>query len=217
MTDRVRTLGRSRMLGGLVALVVVLQAMIGLFALWYSHAGEHESRQRLGAYTRSLDALRGAQASFGLQVQEWKNILLRDRDAALSERHRAGLRAAADSVSSHLSEALRGAGVTERDIAELRAAQVMLVRRYEAALRDADLTTLEGQARADAMVRGADRALQQALDQQAERLGAAHRTEAASAAAAAEHRYAHLRLTLFICAGIGLVLTVLLMLARGKA
>lgn len=57
-------------LGGLVGLLMLAQAGAGLFALWYSHAAESESRARLSAIAASLDAMRNTQASFGVQVQE---------------------------------------------------------------------------------------------------------------------------------------------------
>ena len=61
---------RRVMLGGIVGLLMLLQAGAGLFALWYSHASAAQSRAQLGMIADALDTVRSAQASFGVQIQE---------------------------------------------------------------------------------------------------------------------------------------------------
>lgn len=211
MTARAVARNRRMKLGGLVGLLMLAQAAAGLFALWYSHAAEARSRERLGAIAASLDAVRGAQASFGVQVQEWKNILLRDRDPALSARHRMSFQAAGEAVQARLARAAQGPGLTAERAPPIRAMHATLLERYGTALRGADLATLDGQGIADAAVRGADRELQLRLDELADALAEAHRAEASNAEGAAEERYAEARLVLFICAGLGLAVTLLLL------
>lgn len=211
MTARAADRHRRMKLGGLVGLLLLIQAGAGLFALWSSHAAEAESRARLSAIAASLDSVRAAQASFGVQVQEWKNILLRDRDPVLSARHRTAFQAAADAVQTQLARATQDPGLAAERAPAIRGLHAALLERYGAALRDADLSTLQGQGAADSGVRGADRALQVRLDELADALVEAHRAEAARAAQAAERRYGELRLVLFACAGLGLVLTLLLL------
>ncbi len=198
-------------LGGLVGLLILTQAGAGLFALWYSHAAESESRARLSALAASLDAMRNTQASFGVQVQEWKNILLRDRDPTLSPRHRAGFEAAAGQVQTELGRASRTHDLAAGRTPAIQGAHAALLERYGQVIANADLTTLAGQAAADVAIRGADRALQVQFDELADALVEAHRSEATQAAAAADRRYGELRLILFICAGLGLLATVSLL------
>jgi hypothetical protein len=202
---------RRMKLGGLVGLLMLAQAAAGLFALWYSHAAEADSRARLGAIAAALDTVRGAQTSFGVQVQEWKNILLRDRDAALSQRHRLAFQSAADAVQARLARAAQEPGLAAERAPAIRGLHAALLERYDQVLRATDLTTLDGQGAADAAVRGADRALQIRLDELAEALAEAHRAEAAQAGSTAEALYGELRLVLFLCAGLGLVMTMLLL------
>ena len=104
VSTRVRAVEQNRrvMLGGIVGLLMLLQAGAGLFALWYSHASAAQSRAQLGMIADALDTVRSAQASFGVQVQEWKNILLRDRDPVLSRHHRASFQAAGTEVQTAL-------------------------------------------------------------------------------------------------------------------
>lgn len=218
MTVRAVDRHRRMKLGGLVGLLVLIQAGAGLFALWYSHVSESESRARLGAITASLDAVRGAQAAFGLQVQEWKNILLRDRDPVLSVRHRTAFQNAADTVQTKLLHAAQEPGLGAERAPAIRGMHVALLERYGEALRGADLATLEGQSAVDAAVRGADRALQIRLDELADALAEAHRAEASHAGSSAEALYDELRLVLFVCAGLALAMTMLLlMLALRRA
>lgn len=198
-------------LGGLVGLLMLIQAGAGLFALWYSHAADTESRARLSALAASLDAMRNTQASFGVQVQEWKNILLRDRDPTLSARHRASFEAAAGQVQAELGRASQTHDIAAGRAPAIQGAHAALLERYGQVIANADLTTLAGQASADVAIRGADRALQAKFDELADALAQAHRSEATQAAAAAEQLYGELRLLLFICAGLGLLATVSLL------
>ena len=79
---------RSRLLlAGALLLVLLAQAGVSLFALWRSERAEARSAAALESAVAGLDALRDAQASFGREVQEWKNVLLRGADPALLARH----------------------------------------------------------------------------------------------------------------------------------
>jgi hypothetical protein len=211
MPTRVADGNRRMKLGGLVGLLMLLQAGAGLFALWYSHAADSESRTRLGALAASLDAVRSTQASFGVQVQEWKNILLRDRDPALSVRHRASFEAAAEKVQAELVRASGTYQLAAERAPAIQGAHADLSGRYRREIANADFTSFAGQAAADVAIRGADRALQIQIDELADALAEAHRNEVTQAAAAAERRYGELRLVLFACAGLGLLATVFLL------
>ncbi len=209
VSTRVRAVEQNRrvMLGGIVGLLMLLQAGAGLFALWYSHASAAQSRAQLGMIADALDTVRSAQASFGVQVQEWKNILLRDRDPILSRHHRASFQAAGTQVQTALGHAAQARGLATQGIPAIRDAHTALLELYQQALRTADLATFEGQGRTDAALRGADRALQVQLDDLAHILAQEHRRETVQETAAADSRYGELRFFLIICAGLGLFAT----------
>jgi hypothetical protein len=209
ISTRVRAVDQNRrvMLGGILGLLILLQAGGGLFALWYSHASAAQSRAHLGMIADALDTVRSAQASFGVQIQEWKNILLRDRDPVLSRHHRASFQAAGTEVQTALGRAAQERGLATQGIPAIRDAHTALLELYQQALRAADLATFEGQGRTDASLRGADRALQVQLDDLAHFLAQAYDRETEQETAAADSRYGELHLFLIICAGLGLFAT----------
>lgn len=74
-------------LAGLLGVVIVTTALIGLFGLHYAHKGYKADMHRVEAMMIRLDEARGAQVHFKKQVQEWKNLLLRGGDPAEYRRY----------------------------------------------------------------------------------------------------------------------------------
>jgi len=196
------TPARSLLLCGLVMLVLLLQAAAGSFALWRNQAEQGASRQALAQLTTRLDSARLAEVAFKVQVQEWKNILLRGNDPALRARHEAAFRA----EQHRVDEALAGL-----DAGPLRQAHGAVNAAYEAALASARLETGEGARAADAAVRGIDRAFQAQLEEAATWLLREYQSGLRAAEDAAAARYGQLSLLLNIMAGGGLLLTLLLL------
>ena len=208
VTDEALARRRRLILGGLIGLLILFQSAAGLFALWHSHAAETQSRGRLAAVAAALDEARAARGAFAVQVQEWKNILLRDIDPQLSPLHRAAFEAAGQGVRDALRRIVGGPA---QGVGQIMAAHEALLERYEEALRWADLSSLAGQGAADAAVRGGDRALQAELDRLSGALAEAHGREVQEAEAAAQARYAQARM-LLLSAAFATALTVLLLL-----
>jgi methyl-accepting chemotaxis protein len=116
----------------------------------------------------AMNSLRGAQIGFKVQVQEWKNMLLRAQDAALYERHSKGYADSSARVTKDLTALNAKAvaiglppGLADKTIAE----HDELNRRYAEAiklLRNAELSTAQD---VDKAVRGIDRAATDHIDQ----------------------------------------------------
>lgn len=68
-------------LAGVMFLCIFAIALTGLFGIWYSHEQSHQALGRLSALARLIDSARQAQVEFKIQVQDWKNLLLRGQDA----------------------------------------------------------------------------------------------------------------------------------------
>ncbi|WBV41719.1 hypothetical protein [Pseudoroseomonas cervicalis] len=217
---------RRLLLGGVVMLVLLAMAGLGLFALHRNQAEARDAMARLEALHGALDLGREAETAFRLQVQEWKNILLRSHEPGATPRLRQAYEAAAAESAALLGQledaapALHDtpAAPLAREVPALRAALAELGERYAAALAAHDPATPEGARAADAALRGADRALQQRLDSVGDRLGEAWAATARELAARSEARYAETRQLLFwgSLIGLGLVLALLFGLARPR-
>ena len=154
-------------LAGLLGVVIVTTALIGLFGLHYAQKGYANDMRRVEAMLIRLDGARSAQVHFKKQVQEWKNLLLRGADEAARRHHRAAFEREEAQVGALLAT-LRPASADAGpdDAAErLRAAHAALGVRY----RDA-LTAHSGAdiAAADGDLRGIDRRLEADFEQFAE-------------------------------------------------
>jgi hypothetical protein len=189
---------RSLLLAGLIMLVLLAQASTGLFALWRADREHAEARATLTGLTEILDGARDAEVAFKVQVQEWKNILLRGNDSELRARHTGAFRM----EQQRVQDSLRRAG-PEGEALLSNHAQVNAA--YDAALAGADLTSVDGARATDARVRGVDRTLQQALESLAHRLEAHYRAANDAAGQAAIASYLTLRNTLYISGAIGIL------------
>ncbi|MBC8009188.1 MAG: hypothetical protein H7067_03730, partial [Burkholderiales bacterium] len=133
-----------------VSLLVLLLGATGLFALHLTNAKSATATARLETLDQTRLAAVEARADFKTQVQEWKNILLRGRDAAdlttyraRFEKEEASVRADLESLLKHLhadalavlSEPTRNA-LAPLDIPALLAEHARLGEAYRAALAD---------------------------------------------------------------------------------
>jgi hypothetical protein len=113
------------------------------------------------------DTARQAQANFKLQVQEWKNILLRGHDKGGYEKHLAGFEKAERSVQQALDAAAAIAptlGVDPEEVHATRRAHAELGQNYRLALREFSIAEPATSAKVDQRVAGVDRAPTAAID-----------------------------------------------------
>lgn len=158
---------RINTLAGFLLLALIAVSAQG----WYSlskEAGDNIKAAEVNAdYERSVNAARVAQVSFKIQVQEWKNILLRGEDPAAFDKHSAHFKDMADTTRRALVELQtidEQLGVDSADVRELMAAHDDLGEKYGSALKLYD-RTVDGTARTvDGKVKGMDRALNEKLD-----------------------------------------------------
>lgn len=155
---------------GLAALALVsltLISAIGLGAI-HSLAGQMESAlHRQGAATRALVDIESSHARFKIQVQEWKNILLRGNDPAAYEKYLAQFGEEEARVQKHLQEAaaLFGQlGMARGDLDKLASAHRKMGEEYRAALASYDKADILAGQKVDKLVKGKDRAASQAMD-----------------------------------------------------
>jgi hypothetical protein len=155
-------------LAGLLGVVLVANALIGLFSLHYAQKGTVAHFAELGDLMADLDGARRARGDFKVQVQEWKNILLRHDDPDALARHRAAFAERERSTRetlAHLSNAQDRDPVLKDRITALLTEHQILGEQYQAALAQAEAAP-EGFSPkvADGLARGLDRPLDDALD-----------------------------------------------------
>jgi hypothetical protein len=87
-------LRRSLMsLASLMLLMVLTTGVAGLFATWSLSGFHQRMEKKLTEASVVIDEARSIHATFKVQVQEWKNILLRGQDLASRERYAVAFRA----------------------------------------------------------------------------------------------------------------------------
>jgi methyl-accepting chemotaxis protein len=197
---------------GLVGLVAVLMGIYSLLNVRSLRQGMERNRSGLEdarLMREAVDDARSAQVHFKVQVQEWKNILLRGSDPAARARHTEGFETASQQVQAGLDtlrQALARDGVETADVAALAASHAELGRRYQAALgRLGSGSAAEAQV-VDSLVRGIDREPTEAFDAVVARVHGIAAASADSLNAQAVSNYTQAR-------NLGLTLTLVLVVA----
>lgn len=159
-----RTVGlAARLIGGFVgvAVVTLLVGGVGYFGLSHAASDAIEIAAAIkarGAFlSRAVDLARSAQVDFKIQVQEWKNILLRGGDPAKFASYLQGFeRAEADTQTSlkALRELLHQDHIPTKSVEDAVRAHADLGARYREALK----SYRQGAAVVDKLVTGIDRA-----------------------------------------------------------
>ncbi len=152
---------------GIVASIPLAGGGLGLLA-HRDAAGRARTIFELGRSARDgVDAVRSAQARFKLQVQEWKDILLRGHDQAAYDKYFAGFVAAEQSVRESFDAAAAVApalGIDQSEIDAVRRTHEELGRKYRAALQQFSVVDPASSVRVDHLVAGIDRAPTAAID-----------------------------------------------------
>lgn len=214
-----RSSASTARLVGLLILGILFLAGIGLFGLEYSHDEGHAALEESIESSVLLDEARSAQVAFKIQVQDWKNFLLRGRQPADHEKYVAQFAASEAEVDGaldalHSSELLPPA--LRDEVASIRAEHARLGVAYREAMKKFDPQRIESTFEVDAGVRGIDQKLTQRIDTVAQQILAGERERAAALRQKFERSYAMLR---SIVAGATAAVLVLLALVvwRGRA
>ncbi|WP_159992343.1 hypothetical protein [Roseomonas sp. 18066] len=209
------------MLGGLVMLVLLGMAGLGLFALHRTDAAGRATAAHLAELQGVLDTGRQAETAFKRQVQEWKNLLLRSRDADSRARLEAAFLAEQKRTTGLLQALAQAAPRLPPDagaaLPGLATEHAALAARYAEALAATDPATPEGPRLLDDQLRGADRALDQKLDAAAEAIARSFRASREAMLRDSDARYAETRRLLLIGSAAGLVLVLALLLTLATA
>src|SRR5471032_2688121 len=93
-------------LSGLLIVSVLILAGTGLFGVWSAHHRGAEALRQANQLTKLADSARKAQVDFKIQVQLWKNLLLRGQNADDFRTYRDKFQAQQKKVQDDLDELL---------------------------------------------------------------------------------------------------------------
>ena len=171
------------------ALVIAGYAgILGYVVYAYQTALATDARQD-AFVLNAVDLARQAQVDFKIQVQEWKNTLLRGHDPKAFEKYSAAFTRTEAEVQARLAALkvmLSGAGRDTGDLEKLAASHRELGDKYRSALKSYDSADGKSPQRVDTAVTGIDRAPTKAMDglvAAIQEMGAQRQVEAAR-----EHR-----------------------------
>ncbi|EZP41989.1 methyl-accepting chemotaxis protein [Janthinobacterium lividum] len=151
---------RLGLLGAFFFLALVFVGARGWSALDAASARSADAMQRSVALTEAVDAARSAQVEFKIQVQEWKNILLRGGDAAAFQRYREAFVASGAQTRKELKSLqsmMAALGLDTAPVAQALQAHDALGVSYLAALQKFDGARADSAHVVDALVKGMDR------------------------------------------------------------
>ena len=159
---------RLAVLGFFFLAALLLVAFGGWRALDGSERASASALAQSAALTEAVDTARSAQVEFKIQVQEWKNILLRGSDPAQLEKYTAAFKKSGVATNAELRKVnavLAKLGLRTPLVDEAIAAHEELGKDYLEALAQFDSAQPGSYQDIDALVKGKDRAPTKKIDE----------------------------------------------------
>lgn len=190
-----------------VALLIV--GFVGWRALDEGNTRASAAMARLVAMGQASDTARSAQVDFKIQVQEWKNILVRGDDQAALDKYRAAFIKAGSTTRDDLgklNDMLGNLAIATPMVADAMQTQDALTKRYLTALEQFDPAQASSADKVDALVKGVDREPTRKIDDIVAYIG--KHAQDLAVRIETENAAAHHRATLTIAGALALVLAI---------
>lgn len=187
---------------------VVVLAITGLFGIWYSHKSADDALRNLGDLTKLIDSSRKAQVEFKIQVQNWKNLLLRGQNAEDFALYSKKFEEQDRVVQSSLEAELASPELPTELRSELEgivADHKKLLPQYQAAAAQYSSTNPATIFLVDESVRGIDQKLNDRIDKIAVQMVALEDKRLAEMRAKSDKLYASLQLVAFVVSGVTII------------
>ena len=192
---------RLGLLGAFFMLALLTVGYQGWSAIGKIKANNAQSMQRSLDLTQAVDTARSAQVEFKIQVQEWKNILIRGHDQAQLDKYSAAFVKSSQATSAELKK-LGGLfsklNVQTKLDDEAIKMHEDLGKNYLAALKQFDTANPDSYKIVDKAVAGMDRPPTKKIDEIVEFIDAQSRKNATEAADAAEASAKSATITLLV-------------------
>ena len=159
---------RLTLMGGLFFLALLIVAGGGWRALSSNNTRSADAMHRAVAMSQAVDTARSAQVEFKIQVQEWKNTLLRGNDPASFDKYSKAFVKSGETVRAELAKAKAILVKLEMDSSKVDEAvrtNSELVERYMTALKQYDSANPESAHIVDGLVKGMDREPTKKIDE----------------------------------------------------
>jgi len=151
---------RLGLLGGFFFVALAIVATGGWRALGNSNVRSADAMARAVALSQAIDTARSAQVEFKIQVQEWKNILVRGNDPAQLDKYSKAFVTGGETTRAELQKLgklLDGLKLSTPLVDDAIKTQNELVARYLEALKKYDSANPDSARIVDALVKGMDR------------------------------------------------------------
>ncbi len=151
---------RLGLLGALFVAALLVVTLSGWQALRTSNARSVAAMSQSAILTNAIDTARSAQVEFKIQVQEWKNILLRGHDPAQLEKYTAAFKKSSATTRADLAKVdalLAKLSMTTPLVGEADKALDELQKNYLTALEKYDSANPDSAKVVDSLVKGMDR------------------------------------------------------------
>ena len=152
---------------GLLLLALVAVGAFGLYALRGAEARSASNLQISRDMLNGVDASRAAEVSFKVQIQEFKNVLLRGHDQKDYDKYLASFNKRTEVINKDFADARTILVKLGMQTASVDAATKMhgeIVGQYLQGLKQFDVTKPESTQTVDALVRGKDRPLEEKIE-----------------------------------------------------
>jgi methyl-accepting chemotaxis protein len=210
---------RLAVLGGFFALALLVTGFGGWQALRTANERGALAMQQAAMLTDAVDTARHAQVEFKIQVQEWKNILLRGNDPAQLEKYTKSFRESAEKTSASLGtvkKLLDRLDMRTPLVDEAIFEHAHLGTKYLAALKQYDSANNDSFKIVDALVKGMDRAPTKKIDEIVAHIQSGVRSVNArlDAETAAAQRAATMKLAAILAVTVALGAAIMIALVR---
>jgi methyl-accepting chemotaxis protein-1 (serine sensor receptor) len=158
---------RLGLLGAFFFIAMLVLGVNGWQSMAASNSRAAAALARVEALADAADTARSAQVEFKIQVQEWKNILIRGSDPAAFKKYQEGFEKSAAGTLAELDKlkaALAAQGAATDKVDAAQAALRDLNDRYHAALKTYDGANPDSYKLLDQQVKGMDRAPTKQID-----------------------------------------------------
>ena len=200
---------RLGLLAALFFFALLIVGFVGWRALDAGNTRASAAMVRLGAMGQASDTARSAQVEFKIQIQEWKNILVRGDDQETLDKYRAAFIKGGDATRADLARLatmLDQLAIATPMVNDALRTQEGLTARYLKALEQFDPAQATSADKVDALVKGADREPTRKIDDIVAYIG--QQAQDVAQQIEADNAAAHQRATLMIALALGLVLVI---------